>query len=64
MNAPRNRVRFDAALADREAIRTVLATRRQDQPLFTPKEILRTLEWPDRKLRAVRRQIHLIRSGG
>ncbi len=61
MNTPRNRVRFDAARADREKVRAVLSTRRQDEPLFTPKELLRILGWPDERLRTVRRHLEAIR---
>jgi len=61
MSAPRNRVRFDAARADCEAIRALLEARRQSEPLLTPKELLRLLGWSDERLRTVRRHVEAIR---
>ena len=64
MSAPRNRPLFEAAQADREKIRAVLATRGQDEPLFTPKDLLRILGWPDTKLRTMQRHLDAIREPG
>jgi hypothetical protein len=58
----RNRRQSAVALREREEIRAVLATRRQDEPLYTPKEILRILGWPDDRLRSVQRHAHAIRA--
>jgi hypothetical protein len=57
----RNRHQSAVALLEREAIRAVLATRRQDEPLYTSKEILRILGWPAHRLRSIRRSVHSIR---
>jgi hypothetical protein len=62
MSAPRNRVRFESARADREDIRAVLAARTQAEPLLTAKAILRLLEWPDERLCTVRRHLRAIRA--
>lgn len=59
-----NRNQSQLAQSERAAIRAVLASRRQDEPLFTPKEIARALGWSARRLRAVQRHVQAIRTAG
>jgi len=58
----RNRAQSTLAEAERRVIRDLLAARRQDEPLFTHKELLRILGWPTDRLRTVRRHVRAIRA--
>lgn len=63
MSAPRNRLAFETARIDREAIRALLAARRQDEPLLSAKAIARALGWPSTREWTVRWHLRAIRSG-
>jgi hypothetical protein len=58
----RNPIAFAAGQAHRAEIDALLRTRTQADPLLSPKEILRMLEWPDQRLRMVQRYVRSIRA--
>jgi hypothetical protein len=60
----RNPIAFAAGQAHRTAIDDLLRSRTQADPLLSPKEILRMLDWPDQRLRMVQRYVRSIRARG
>ena len=63
-SAPRNRLAFERASAAREWIECVLESRRQSEPLLTPKDVQRILASGGRLvgLRTVQRYLREIRT--